>query len=68
MREYDVYIMTHHSRTLYTGVTVVTNDLRRRMYKHRQKLVPGFTSKHNINRLVYFETTSDGRVAIAREK
>ena len=38
------------------------------MYEHQQKLVPGFTSKYNINRLVYFETTSDVRVAIAREK
>jgi len=65
MRDYYVYIMTNHSRTLYTGVT---NDLRRRMYEHKQKLVPGFTSKYNINRLVYFETTSDVRVAITREK
>jgi putative endonuclease len=65
MRDYYVYIMTNHSRTLYTGVT---NDLRRRMYEHKQKLVPGFTSKYNINRLMYFETTSDVRVAITREK
>jgi putative endonuclease len=65
MRDYYVYIMTNHSRTLYTGVT---NDLRRRMYEHKQKRVPGFTSNYNINRLVYFETTSDVRVAIAREK
>jgi putative endonuclease len=65
MRDYYVYIMTNYSRTLYTGVT---NDLRRRMYEHKQKLVPGFTSKYNINRLVYCETTSDVRVAIAREK
>jgi putative endonuclease len=64
MRDYYVYIMTNHSRTLYTGVT---NDLRRRMDEHKQKLVPGFTSKYNINRLVYFETTSDVRVAIARK-
>jgi putative endonuclease len=62
---YYVYIMTNHSRALYTGVT---NDLRRHMYEPRQKLVPGFTSKYNINCLVYFETTSDGRVALAREK
>jgi putative endonuclease len=62
MRDYYVYIMTHHSRTLYTGVT---NDLRRRMYEHKQKLVPGFMSKYNLNRLVYCETASDVRVAIA---
>ena len=65
MRDYDVYIMTNHSRTLYTGVT---NDLRHHMYKHQQKLVPGFASKDNLNRLVYCETTSDVRVAVAREQ
>ena len=65
MRDYDVYIMTNHSRTLYTGVT---NDLRHRMYEHQQKLVPGFLSKDNLNRLVHCETTSDVRVAVAREQ
>jgi len=57
--------MTNKSRTLYTGVT---NDLERRVYEHKQKLVPGFTSKYNITRLVYFETTEDIRAAIEREK
>jgi putative endonuclease len=57
--------MTNKSRTLYTGVT---NDLGRRVYEHKQKLVPGFTSKYNITRLVYFETTEDIRAAIEREK
>jgi len=65
MRQYYVYIMTNKSRTLYTGVT---NDLNRRVYEHKQKLVPGFTSKYNITRLVYFEATTDIRAAIAREK
>jgi len=65
MPDYYVYIMTNESRTLYTGVT---NDLTRRVYEHKHKLVPGFTSKYNITQLVYFETTSDIRAAIAREK
>ncbi len=57
--------MTNKSRTLYTGVT---NDLYRRVYEHKQKLVPGFTAKYNISRLVYFEATTDALSAIAREK
>ena len=57
--------MTNHSGTLYTGVT---NDLRRRVYEHKQKLVPGFTQKYNITRLVFFEETPDVKAAIAREK
>ncbi len=65
MQEYSVYIMTNHSGTLYVGVT---NDLQRRVYEHRQKLIPGFTAKYNIVRLVYFEVTPDVRTAIEREK
>ena len=52
VKQYYVYIMTNKSRTLYTGVT---NDLERRVYEHKKKLVPGFTTKYNITRLVYFE-------------
>ena len=65
MKQYYVYIMTNKSRTLYTGVT---NDLERRVYEHKKKLVPGFTTKYNITRLVYFEVTQDVGAAIAREK
>ena len=65
MRQYYVYIMTSVSCTLYIGVT---NDLLRRVYEHKQGLVPGFTDKYRINRLVYFEETSDVRAAITREK
>jgi len=60
-----VYIMTNRSGTLYTGVT---NDLKRRVYEHKHKLIPGFTSKYAIDRLVYFDSTPDVRAAIAREK
>jgi len=65
MNQYYVYIMTNKSRTLYTGVT---NDLERRVYGHKQKLVPGFTRRYNIARLVYCEVTNDVQAAIAREK
>jgi putative endonuclease len=64
-KEYYVYIMTNKSRTLYTGVT---NNLMRRVYEHKNKLVPGFASKYNIKKLVYFESTSDINQAILKEK
>jgi putative endonuclease len=50
---------------LYTGVT---NDLRKRVFQHKEKLVPGFTGRYNVNMLVYFESTPDVRSAIEREK
>ena len=50
---------------MYIGVT---NDLQRRVYEHRNKLLKGFTEKYNINKLVYFEETSDVTAAITREK
>lgn len=65
MKEYYVYILTNKSRTLYTGVT---NDLERRVYEHRRKLVPGFTAKYRTTQLVYFEVTQDVHAALAREK
>jgi putative endonuclease len=64
-KEYYVYIMTNKSRTLYTGVT---NDLMRRVYEHKNKLVKGFTSKYNIQFLVYYESSSSIYSAIEREK
>jgi putative endonuclease len=62
---YFVYIMTNTSRTLYTGVT---NNLVRRVYEHKNKIIPGFTSQYNVTILVYFEESSDVHAAIAREK
>jgi putative endonuclease len=50
---------------LYIGFT---NDLERRMSEHKQKLITGYTSKYNLNRLVYFEEYAYVRDAIAREK
>jgi putative endonuclease len=65
MRTFYVYITAGKYRTLYTGMT---NDLERRVYEHKHKLAPGFTSKYNIDRLVYMETFGNARDAIRREK
>jgi putative endonuclease len=65
MNQYYVYIMTNRSKTLYTGVT---NDLTRRVYEHKNKMIDGFTKKYNITKLVYFEETNDILSAITREK
>jgi putative endonuclease len=65
-RVYCVYIMSNDRRTaLYTGVT---GNLKKRAYEHKEKLGSGFTSRYNINRLVYYETCLDALAAIAREK
>ena len=66
MKSYFVYILASaRNGTLYIGVT---NNLERRMYEHSHHLQPGFTDMYNVTRLVYFEETSSGEVAIAREK
>ena len=64
--QYYVYIMTNkNSRVLYTGIT---NDLKRRVYEHREKFVSGFTEKYNVTKLVYYEILEDPENAILREK
>lgn len=61
-----VYIMTNKiSTVLYVGVT---NNLIKRVYQHKNKLAAGFTSKYNINKLVYYEVFEDINEAIKREK
>ena len=63
---YYVYIMSNKwNKVLYVGVT---NNLIRRVYEHKNKLVKGFTSKYNVNKLVYYESTNESIVAIEREK
>jgi putative endonuclease len=58
--------MTNKRNTvLYTGVT---NDLKKRVYEHKEKLVGGFTKKYNINKLVYYEIFDSSYSAITREK
>jgi len=65
IKNYYVYIMASASRTLYTGVT---SNLEHRVLQHRRKLLPGFTARYNINRLVYYEVSGEVVAAIAREK
>jgi putative endonuclease len=66
-RRFFVYIMTNRPRShiLYTGIT---GDLPHRVFQHKNKLVPGFTSRYNLTRLVYFEEFVYPDAAIAREK
>ncbi len=65
MRSYWVYILASKSRRLYVGVT---NNLERRVFEHKGKVVDGFTKTYNIDRLVHCEETPDVISAIAREK
>jgi putative endonuclease len=63
---YYVYILaTQNNAVLYTGVT---NNLERRLGEHKSKLIPGFTKKYNVTKLVYFDFTNDVNAAIAQEK
>ncbi|MBQ8428650.1 MAG: GIY-YIG nuclease family protein [Clostridia bacterium] len=63
---YYVYILTNKTNTvLYTGVT---NNLEKRVYQHKNKMIDGFTKRYNVNKLVYYEITQDINSAIAREK
>ena len=65
-KQYYVYIMTNKNNSvLYTGVT---SDLVRRVFEHKEKLVPGFTKTYKINKLVCFEMFDDPQNAITREK
>lgn len=65
MKQFYVYIMTNRSGTLYTGVT---NDLRRRVEQHRRGEGSRFTAKYRIRRLIYYQSCTDVKSAIAREK
>ena len=66
MKTYYIYILaSKRNGTLYIGIT---NDLARRVYEHNSGLIEGFTKKYSINKLVYFESTSDVNAAILREK
>lgn len=63
---YYVYLLTNwNNQVLYVGVT---NNLKRRLYEHQHQLVEGFTKKYNVHKLIYFETTTEVKSAIAREK
>ena len=66
MNQYYVYILSNKNKTtLYTGVT---NDLIRRTFEHKEKLIKGFTGIYHVDRLVYYEVHEDIKEAITREK
>ena len=66
MKSYYVYILaSRRDGAIYVGIT---SDLVKRVYEHRGKFVPGFTSQYNITRLVWFEAYDDPIAAISREK
>ncbi len=61
-----MYLMTNdHNSVIYTGVT---SDLKKRIYEHKEKIIPGFTAKYNVVKLVYYEAFADPESAIRREK
>jgi len=61
-----VYIMSNwNNKVLYIGVA---NNLKRRVYEHKNNLTDGFTKQYNVHKLVYYEETNDAYVAISREK
>jgi putative endonuclease len=65
MSEYHVYIMSNKARMLYVGVT---NNIERHILEHKMKILPGFTKRFNLTRLVYCESTDNAIEAIEREK
>ncbi|MFH1890749.1 MAG: GIY-YIG nuclease family protein [Candidatus Kuenenbacteria bacterium] len=66
VKEFFVYIITNTRDTVfYTGIT---NDIERRMWEHKNKIIKGFTSKYNIEKLVYLEKHCSSQEAIGREK
>ena len=65
-KQYYVYILTNKfNNVLYIGIT---NNLARRMFEHKNKLVEGFTDRYNLRKLVFYEVTPDVESAINREK
>ena len=65
MKQYFVYIMSNKSRRLYVGIT---SKLFGRVFDHKNKIIPGFTSRYKFDILVYYEEYSQVMSAIAREK
>ena len=62
---YYVYILSSESKVIYTGMT---NNLKRRIYEHKNKLIEGFSKRYNTYKLVWYEETDDVGAAIAFEK
>jgi putative endonuclease len=66
MKQYYIYILSSKKNgVLYIGMT---NDLKKRVFEHKNKLIDGFTKKYNVTKLVYYELTNQPQDAINREK
>lgn len=66
MKQYYIYILTNQTnRTLYIGIT---SNLQKRIWEHKNKVTQGFSSKYNLNKLIYFELFDNPEAAIKREK
>ncbi len=65
LKSYFVYIVASKTGTLYVGIT---DNLERRIYEHKKKLIPGFTSKYNVDRLMFYQEFSKPQEAIEMEK
>lgn len=65
MKSYFVYILSSKNKALYIGMT---ENLSRRIFEHKQRLVDGFTKKYNVDKLVYYEVLPDLKSAVKREK
>lgn len=65
-KQYYVYILGNYLNTvLYIGIT---NNLCKRVWEHKEELIPGFTRKYHLHNLIYYELFSDPLSAIEREK
>ena len=65
MKTYYVYIMAGETGMLYTGIT---SRLKQRVFEHKSKIVPGFTCRYDVAKLIYVETFKTPAMAIKREK
>ena len=64
--QYYIYILSNwNDKVIYIGVT---NNLKRRIYEHKNEIIDGFTKKYHVHKLVYYETTTDVKAALEREK
>ena len=64
--QYYIYILSNwNDKVIYIGVT---NNLKRRVYEHKNEIIDGFTKKYHVHKLVYYETTTDVKAALEREK
>ncbi len=65
-KKYFIYILTNwNNKVMYIGVT---NNLLRRIYEHKNKIIDGFTKRYNLNKLVYYEQFYEIQLALNREK